>query len=120
MKKYKNNTLQLEVDEAKKEIIVKWSGKSAERDPSIFLNPILSKILEKSISLKKGIIFDFKGLQYMNSSTITPIIKILEKVKSGKGSITIIYQKSLKWQDLSFSALDIFKTADDRIQIKGL
>jgi len=56
----------------------------------------------------------------MNSSTITPIIKILERAKSGMTKITIFYQKSLKWQELNFSALEIFKTKDNRLEIKGL
>jgi hypothetical protein len=56
----------------------------------------------------------------MNSSTITPIIKILERAKKGKMNVTIQYDKLLKWQDLSFSALKIFQTKDKRVEIKGM
>jgi hypothetical protein len=70
--------------------------------------------------LNKRIIMDFQRMSYMNSSTITPIIKILERAKNGMTKITIFYQKSLKWQELNFSALEIFKTKDNRLEIKGL
>jgi hypothetical protein len=56
----------------------------------------------------------------MNSSTITPIIKVLERGKKGKNKITVIYEKSLRWQEVNFSALKIFETTDQRIEIKGL
>ena len=63
---------------------------------------------------------DFRELDYMNSSTITPIIKVLERAKNGKAQITILYKNSLKWQELNFTALEIFGTDDDRLKIKGL
>ena len=62
---------------------------------------------------------DFRKLEYMNSSTITPIIKVLDRAKRGKNHITVIYDKTLKWQELSFSAMEIFQTKDKRIEIKG-
>jgi len=34
--------------------------------------------------------------------------------------VTVYYNKSLHWQDLSFSALEIFITKDQRVEIKGL
>jgi len=55
----------------------------------------------------------------MNSSTITPIIKILERAKRGSTHVTVLYDKSLKWQDLIFSALTIFTTKDKRVEIRG-
>jgi hypothetical protein len=32
----------------------------------------------------------------------------------------VLYDKSLKWQELNFSAIEIFQTKDQRIQIKGI
>jgi hypothetical protein len=56
----------------------------------------------------------------MNSSTITPIIKVLERAKRGTTPISLLYQRAVKWQDLSFSALGIFETKDRRVTIEGL
>ena len=64
-------------------------------------------------------ILDFCNIEYMNSSTITPIIKILERAKRSKVSATVIYLGALKWQHLIFSALEIFQTKDKRIVIQG-
>jgi hypothetical protein len=117
---FTNKFLTIQVVEHENSIDVSWEGKSVDREPSKFISPILVKVLEKAGDLNKRIIMDFQSMSYMNSSTITPIIKILERAKSGMTKITIFYQKSLKWQELNFTALEIFKTKDNRLEIKGL
>jgi hypothetical protein len=120
LKKYSNKHLSIEVAENQTSIDVKWDGKSIDREPSKFISPILVKVLEMAGTMNKRITMDFQSLSYMNSSTITPIIKILERAKKGMTKITILYRKSLKWQELNFSALEVFRTDDNRLQIKGL
>ena len=118
--KYNNKHLSIEVVEHDSTIDVKWEGKSIDREPGKFISPILVKVMEMAAALNKRIIMDFQSLSYMNSSTITPIIKILDRAKTGVTKITITYQKTLKWQELNFSALEVFKTEDNRLEIKGL
>ena len=117
---YTNNYLKIQVVEYETSIDVKWEGKSIDREPSKFISPILVKVLQMASALNKRIIMDFQSMSYMNSSTITPIIKILDRAKKGMTKITIFYRKSLKWQELNFSALEIFRTKDNRLEIKGL
>ena len=119
-KKYTNRFLSIQVAERDAIIKVDWEGKSIDREPAKFISPILVKVLNMASVMDKRIIMDFQNLSYMNSSTITPIIKILERAKKAIIKITIFYQKSLKWQELNFSALEIFKTKDNRLEIKGL
>jgi hypothetical protein len=111
-------TLEKIVDDTS--ITIRFIGKSNERNPSKFISPILSDVLHQSDSGNKEIVLDFKELEYMNSSTITPILKILDKATREKNyRITIVYRQSLKWQDLSFSALKIFELKDNKIKIIG-
>ena len=119
-KMYANNFLKIQVVEYETSIDVKWEGKSIDREPSKFISPILVKVLGMASALNKRITMDFQSLSYMNSSTITPIIKILERAKKGMTKITINYRKNLKWQELNFSALEVFSTEDNRLEIKGL
>ena len=118
--KYSNKFLTIQVVEHDNSIDVKWEGKSIDREPAKFISPILVKVLNMASDMNKRIVMDFQSLSYMNSSTITPIIKILERAKKGMTKITIFYQKSLKWQELNFTALEIFRTKDNRLEIKGL
>ena len=111
-------TLDKIVDEPS--ITIRFIGKSNERNPSKFIYPILADALDQSAHSNKDIVLDFVDLEYMNSSTITPILKILDKVKrEEKYRVTIVYRQSLRWQDLSFSALKIFESRDNRIRITG-
>jgi len=115
-----NGALKIEVKVNNDTINVNWTGKSIDRKPDKFISPILVNVFKLCSTDDKRIIFDFCKLDYMNSSTITPIIKILERAKRGTAKITIHYDGTLKWQDLNFSALGIFQTQDQRIEIKGI
>jgi hypothetical protein len=119
-KQYTNNALTIQVIEQDTTIDVKWQGKSIDREPAKFLSPILIQVLNTASDMNKRIIMDFQNLKYMNSSTITPVIKILDRAKKGMAKITILYHKATKWQELNFTALEIFNTEDNRLEIKGL
>ncbi len=116
---YTNSQLTIDVSEEDQTITVHFLGKSILRDPNDFVMPILLRTLGDAIAARKRIVLDFRDLSYMNSSTLTPVIKILERARVGEGQITVSYRKTLKWQDISFSALVIFQTPDGRIVIKG-
>ncbi len=117
---YAKNLLKIEILENEDSITTSWTGKSIDRNPGQFINPILVKLVNKSNEENKRIVLDFRKIVYMNSSTITPLIKILERANRGKIYITVEYNKNLKWQDLNFSALKIFQTKDKRVEIKGI
>ncbi len=116
---YTQRMLTIEVAEGDDSINAVWRGKSIDREPGKFITPILAQMVKTSSATHKKVTLDFRELAYMNSSTITPVIKILERAKRGSTSITVLYDKSLKWQDLIFSALTIFKTKDKRVEIRG-
>ena len=120
IKTFTNHSLEIKVIENDDSIKLLWSGKSIDREPSKFITPILLDVIKRSTDVGKRVVLDFCKLAYMNSSTITPIIKVLERAKKGKNKITVIYEKSLRWQEVNFSALKIFETTDQRIEIKGL
>jgi hypothetical protein len=117
---YKNEGLTLEVREDERAIDVSWIGKSTAREPGTFLSPILTDVLKQSKAANAAISMDFRQLEYMNSSTITPVIRMLNEAKRGDTRVAILYQDKLRWQELSFSALRIFQTDDKRIEIRGV
>jgi hypothetical protein len=108
---YISNALALKVMDRADAIDVLWIGKSNERDPGKFILPILTSLLAQAAGARP-IRMDFRQLTYMNSSTITPIIRVLDEAKRGSHRVSITYDKSAKWQELSFSALKAFATKD--------
>lgn len=115
---FTDRDLTIELDDGER-VRVAWRGKSTAREPSQFVLPVLTKALELAAGSHKEVLIDFSQLQYMNSSTITPLIRILEQAKRGTVKVKVIYQKALKWQALSFTALRVFQTDDQRIEITG-
>ena len=117
---YTNGLLNIDVSEEGANITVIWSGKSVDREPSKFITPILVRLVKRCSERNKRLVLDFRHLSYMNSSTITPIIKILERARRGSTQVTVLYDGDLKWQELIFSALTIFTTKDDRVELQGI
>ena len=117
---FNSNSLTLTVSEEAAAIQVVWTGRSTARDPAEFLIPILTKALNRAAEQHLTLDLDFRGIQYFNSSTITPVVRMIEEAKRRSTNLVIHYDKKLRWQELSFSALQVFHTGDKRIQILGV
>jgi len=115
VEKFNNNNLEIIIEENPSNLEIFWIGKSTDRMPSNFLNPIFKQIFTRSSTANKKLVMDFTKLEYMNSSTIMSISKFIEQGKNQDYHLTVLYNKKRRWQELSFSALRIFQTKDKRI-----
>ena len=111
--------LSLEVLERAGELRLVWRGRSADREPGKFLLPVLGEAVEKCRRLGERLCLDFSALEYMNSSTFTPIVKTIDEARRAGVGIALEYSQAKKWQALSFSALRTFETLDGRIKVHG-
>jgi hypothetical protein len=111
--------LRLDLVESPTELRLSWYGKSADREPGRFLMPVLNGALERASSAGVALVLDFSALEYMNSSTFTPVVKALDEARRKNVSVVLEYAISRKWQALSFSALRTFETLDGRIKVHG-
>ena len=115
--KIEEKQLKLTAVEEGDTIKVVWEGKSNDRNPSIYLAPFFDKIIEIITQSNQKIEMDFTRLQYMNSSTITPVVQLLDKAREQGYSISLLYDKSKSWQEISFSAMSIFESNDPVIKV---
>jgi len=107
-------SLRLDVQKKGDTLVVQWLGKSTAREPILFLEPFFKKML---LSQETTFEMDFKNLTLLNSSTITPIVKLLIAVNNSNKKILVKYDTNKKWQELNFSALMIFQKNDGKVQI---
>jgi hypothetical protein len=119
VKRFGQGELTLELAESASELRLTWLGKSSERDPSRFLVPVLTEALERARAAGLPLVMDFASLEYMNSSTFTPVVKALDESRRLSVSVVLEYSTVRKWQALSFSALRTFETLDGRIKVNG-
>lgn len=117
---FQNKTFNIELVENDIVLYLLLKGRSIDREPSLFMQPIFDKVLEKIKNDEKEIIIDVRDLLYMVSSTITPIIRLLEKARQNSFCVTVLYWDDIKWQKTNFSALNIFATEDESITVKGI
>ncbi len=118
-KQYVQGDLTLELRESAVELRLAWRGKSADREPGRFLVPVLSEALERARGKGVPLVMDFCALDYMNSSTFTPVVKMLDESRRLSVPVVLEYSLARKWQALSFSALRTFETLDGRIKVHG-
>jgi hypothetical protein len=117
---YSSKELSLDVRHDEGAVTVVWTGRSMAREPVTFIGPILAEAYRVGAEAGAPLVLDFRALEYMNSSTITPVIRILREASKGTGRVLVLYQRAAKWQELSFSALTIFETKDQRVEIRGV
>jgi hypothetical protein len=96
-----------------------FTGKSSDREPGRFIMPVLQDAIERARAANAALVLDFCGLEYMNSSTFTPVVKSLGVCRAAGITVVLQYSLARKWQALSFSALRTFETLDGRIQVQG-
>ncbi len=119
VRRWTQGDLSLEMVERNGELRITWRGKSSDREPSRFLVPVLTAALERAREARLPLVLDFRELEYMNSSTFTPVVKALDESRRLSVPIVLEYALARKWQALSFSALRTFETLDGRIKVHG-
>ncbi len=118
-RRWQQGELVLEAHAAPGELRVVWSGRSVERDPARFLGPLLAELVETCRTAGARLRMDFTRLELMNSSTFTPIVKVIDQARKAGVVIALEYAQAKKWQALSFSALRTFETSDGSVAVLG-
>jgi len=121
---YRRESLSLRLVEEDDVLRLIWAGISAEKDPEEFLEPIIQDFLEKGRNSKRQMEMDFTALEFMNSLTLKPIIRLLYAIKKDKDKlglrIRIKYSKSVLWQEVNFRSLKVMRTPENRITFEAV
>lgn len=116
MNNFKEGKLEIVIETGEKHVL-HWKGKSEDRDPAALLVPYINGIID---SLKgKEVEVNFLTLEYMNSSTVPPIIHLVKSLNEQNIKSTIIYDANSKWQSASFKALETITKTLNTISVIG-
>lgn len=116
MKNFHNKSLKIQLNKSGNKILMTWVGQSDDRNPSATLNPYLNSLID---SLKGNeLIIEYSKLEYMNSSTVPPIIQFIKKLNTSGIKTVIQYDAKSKWQCASFKALETLSVMMNCITVK--
>ena len=112
-----SGSLEIKISKDSNRMVMTWLGQSDARNPSVDLNPYLDNVVS---GLKNSeLLVKFDDLEYMNSSTVPPIIQFLKKLNTSEIKTLITYDSKSKWQAASFKALETFSGMLKFITVKA-
>lgn len=114
MKNFKQNNLKITFDGK----TISWIGKSIFRDPSKNLEPYFDSIIPQID--KNGVAIRFDQLEYLNSSSIRSILKLIRKLHALNINTEIIYSNDSGWQSTAFKAFYTLRTMMKNLKITGV
>lgn len=109
------NELILIVEEKLAETTVRWQGISEIQDPEASLGPFLRALIPQLESRK--LVMDFTALDYMNSATLQPLLRMLRALNDNQISTELIYNSAMDWQRVNFRSIKTITTALSHISI---
>ncbi len=116
--RYQADDLTIESLPGQDSLVIRWLGRSDGADPSRALQPLLDAVAA-DLQSAQSVEFDFRSLEYMNSSTIRPILKLIQRASSSATSVRLIYDKSKNWQRLSFTAIGAALTSFGNVELSA-
>ncbi len=110
--------LKITVKDAGHNIVMSWVGKSDFQHPASHLMPYLDDFISKLNKTELSI--EFTRLEYMNSSTVPPLIHLLKELNNREIKTTVTYDKNAHWQVMSFKAFETLSKMMKYIKVTGV
>ena len=118
MNTFESGGLKVEVVVTRNALKLSWQGRSTERDPSKLLNPFFGT-LEPHLKTDRAVELDFRGLEFMNSSTVKPILVFCETASTKARAVNVRYDSHKTWQRLSFGLLKAMSRTWNNVTVEG-
>jgi hypothetical protein len=93
---YENHGLVIRFDRKEPDVTLTFEGVSDAPDPDAFLTPLLEELGKKCKAA--AVTVDFRGLTYMNSATVAPLIGFMKDLDGLAKSTVLIWDGRKQWQ----------------------
>lgn len=120
IKSLKVEDLEILVDRNENTLRLEWKGSIHSADPGDYLDPYLDLLVDTASSNGLSIVCDFSKLEYMNSSSIPPLIHLLRECGERELKAEFTYDANRKVQTASFRALDVIARKSSFTSVKGV
>jgi hypothetical protein len=113
---FEHGGLRIEVFRSETKARILWSGVSDSRNPGALLNGALLRMVDELEGCKVTV--DFRRLQYMNSSTVPPIINLIKRLNARAISCLVLYSDS-DWQRTQLRCMQTIARTLPHVQVEG-
>lgn len=114
--RFENAELAIVLSETADAVTLSWYGSSDSRDPAEFLEPVF----QKAIGRLKGrpLTIDFSRLEFMNSSTVSPIVSLLKLLDGRKMQARVVFGRD-EWQQVHIRCMRTITRALKHVDVVG-
>ena len=96
--------------------VISWHGSSELQDPSDsiggFLHSLIPAIRGKRVTM------DFRLLEYMNSATLQPLLRIMREYNVSDVFTEILYDANVEWQRILFRSVAAISTTLANVSVR--
>jgi hypothetical protein len=118
MKTFEGGELKISVSISSANIKLNWLGRSIGREPSQLLRPFF-EALDPYIIRTRDLEIDFRNFEFMNSSTIKPILTFVQNASKSARAVSVKYDATKPWQRLSFGLLRAVARTWENVTVEG-
>jgi len=108
--------LRIEVFRSENKATIVWSGVSDARNPGAQLNVVLQRMVDELDGCKVTV--DFRRLQYMNSSTVPPIINLIKRLNARAVHSVVLFSE-VDWQRTQLRCMQTIARTLPYVQVEG-
>lgn len=112
---FEHDGLLITVEDSPSKTMIRWSGVSDSRDPSIRLIPFFFNLL--NWLQQKEVVVDFRGFEYMNSATVAPLINFVKNLDSKGIATTLLFDLSIPWQKVNAQCMRAIARTLSHVQV---
>lgn len=120
IKSLKVEDLEIIVQRDSTTLRLEWTGSIHSSDPGDYLDPYFDLLIDTAAQDRLAIVCDFSRLEYMNSSSIPPLIHLLRECGDREIKAEFRYDAARKVQTASFRALDVIARKSRFTTVKGV
>ncbi len=95
---------------------VDWKGKC--NAPTGALTPFFDDLIREARAAQAEIEMRFEAVEHFDSSTVTALIQLVQRLRDEDVRLTLCYDPRLTWQRLSFDALRVFDRGDGLLSLR--
>ena len=114
-KHFEHGGLRIEVDSLPGRVMLRWIGVSDTRDPSAHLAPFFLSLLD--IVRDRSVTLDFRGFEYMNSATVSPIINLVKSLDAHRVPTTLLFDATVPWQKINAQCMRAISRTLSSVQV---